>query len=521
MKFSLNPSVWEAEEPPSGAEPFTRTAWADVCVVGAGIAGLSTAYLLAREGRSVVVLDAGVPGGGETAHTTAHLSNAIDVRYSELARLHGEEAARLAAQSHTAAIDRIEEIVRAEKIACGFERLEGFLIAPRETGNGADGEKLLERERLAAHRAGLSGVEKREEAPIPDYDAGACLVFPGQAQFHPLRYLAGLRAALLREGGKIHGLTQVKSVTGGAKGSVRTADGKTIRAGAFVVATNTPINDVVAIHSRQTPYRTYVIAAEVPKGSVRRALFWDTLEPYHYVRIVERETDDLLLVGGEDHKTGQADDAPLRFARLERWGRERFPMMMEVLYRWSGQSVYTVDGLAFIGRNPMDEENVYIATGDCGMGMTHGTIAGMLLTDLIVGRPNPWSRLYDPARTSRGSLRELARNNLTVAARYSDYVTPGDVSGEAEIPTGGGAVLRHGLRKLAVFRDGAGVCHRFSAVCPHLKCLVHWNSLEKTWDCPCHGSRFSAAMGKVLNGPATSGLEPADRPAGSRSRLPA
>ncbi len=492
--------------------PLTRGMEADVCIVGAGIAGLSTGYLLARQGQSVVILDAGLPGGGETAHTTAHLSNAIDARYFEMARIHGSEGARLIAESHTAAIARIEEAVRTENISCDFERVNGYLFAPPPSPLREEDKEILDRELIAAHEAGLGTVDKLDEAPIPDFDTGPCLLFPQQAQIHPLKYLAGLRAAFLRNGGKLYGHTHVKSVTGGDEGCVRTADGKTVRAGHFVVATNTPINDVVAIHAKQTPYRTYVIGAEVPRGSVKHALFWDTLDPYHYVRIQEGPTGDLLLVGGEDHKTGQADDAAIRFARLERWARERFPMILGVPYRWSGQTIETVDGIAFIGRNPMDKRNVYIATGDCGMGMTHGTIAGMLLTDMIMGRANRWEPIYDPARKLRGSMGELAKQNLNVAARYSDYVTAGDVADEADIPVNSGAVVREGFRKVAVYRDTGGICHHFSAVCPHLKCLVHWNTLEKTWDCPCHGSRFSAT-GEVLNGPAISNLECLDQPA--------
>jgi nitrite reductase/ring-hydroxylating ferredoxin subunit len=218
------------------------------------------------------------------------------------------------------------------------------------------------------------------------------------------------------------------------------------------------------------------------------------------------------LVGGEDHVTGQADDASIRFARLERWTLERFPMVRQVRYRWSGQTIDTVDGIAYIGRNPMDKENIYIATGDCGMGMTHGTIAGMLLSDMILGIPNGWEALYDPARKWRHSMAEIARHNLNVAARFGDYVTPGDLADESEIPVNGGAVIRQGLRKIAVYKDESGICHHLSAVCSHLKCIVHWNTLEKTWDCPCHGSRYSA-MGEVLNGPAISNLENLDQPA--------
>src|SRR5207253_2552018 len=238
---------------------------------------------------------------------------------------------------------------------------------------------------------------------------------------------------------------------------------------------------------KQAPYLTYVVAAPVPRGSVTKALYWDTADPYHYVRLQTLDAlpgdaaylangpSDLLIVGGEDHKTGQAEDHDERSRRLEAWARLRFPRMGQVAYRWSGQVMEPVDGLAFIGPNPGDEPNVYIATGDSGMGMTHGTIAGILLTDLILGRENPWSRLYDPSRKTLRAAGEFARENLNVAAQYADWLTGGDVGSTDDIPPGGGAVLRRGVSKIAVFRDEHGALHERSAVCPHLGCVVAWN----------------------------------------------
>jgi Rieske Fe-S protein len=210
-------------------------------------------------------------------------------------------------------------------------------------------------------------------------------------------------------------------------------------------------------------------------------------------------------VGGEDHKTGQADDADVRYATLGKWARARFPMMSDVTFRWSGQIMETIDGLAYIGRNPMDEPNVYIATGDSGNGMTHGTIAGILLTDLIQGRDNPWASLYDPSRKTVSALNTFAKETLNMAAQYVDWVTPGDVKEDVFVPPGSGAVVRRGLKKIAVYCDEAGKLHERSAVCPHLEGIVAWNGSEKTWDCPCHGSRFDR-FGSVVNGPAITDL---------------
>jgi len=500
-------SVWmkTAEVPPQSE--LTENTRADVCIVGAGIAGMTAAYMLTREGKSVVVLDDGPIGGGETSRTTAHLSNALDDRYYELERLHGERGARLAAASHTAAIDRIERIVAEEKIDCDFTRLDGYLFAPE--GESTD---ELDRELGAARRAGLEGVERVERVPLKSFDTGPALRFPRQGQFHILKYIAGLADAIKRSGGRIFTKTHVDEIKGGTSAHVTTSGGHIVNAGAIVVATNSPVNDLVAIHTKQAAYRTYVIGARIPRGSVPTILLWDTPDPYHYVRLQTIEGDvgtssyDVLIVGGEDHKTGQAEDYDERYARLEAWTRERFPMIEAIEYRWSGQVMEPVDGLAFIGRNPLDADNVFIATGDSGHGMTHGTIAGMLLTDLIIGRENEWETLYNPSRKTLRAGLEFAKENLNVAAQYTDLVTGGEVGAVDEIAPGAGAVMRRGLSKVAVYRDDAGALHERSAICTHLGCVVDWNAAEKTWDCPCHGSRFDKQDGHVLNGPAISAL---------------
>ena len=476
----------------------------DVCIIGAGIAGLSTAYLLGREGRSVVVLDDGLIGGGMTGRTTAHLTNAFDDRYVEMEKIHGEDGARFVAESHTAAIEKINEIVTRENIDCDFEWLDGFLFAQTP-----DDVQVLEDELAAAHRAGLVGVEKVSRAPIESFDTGLALRFPRQGQFHPLEYVAGLTRAILRDGGRVFGETHATKIEGGTPARVETSHGPVVTSDVVVVATNTPVNDRVAIHTKQAPYVTYVIGVRVPRDSITRALYWDTGDPYHYIRLQSENEHDVLIVGGEDHKTGQENDGNERFQRLEQWTRERFAQVGDVEFRWSGQVMEPVDGLAFIGRNPLDDDNVYIATGDSGQGMTHGTIAGMLLTDLIQDRKNAWEDVYSPSRIRLKSLPEYASENINVAGQYTDYVTAGDVKSESEIKPGEGAILREGVSKLAVYRDEAGAVHKLSAVCPHLGCVVAWNSTEKTWDCPCHGSRYSAA-GKVYQGPANSDLSPAE-----------
>jgi nitrite reductase/ring-hydroxylating ferredoxin subunit len=318
-----------------------------------------------------------------------------------------------------------------------------------------------------------------------------------------MKYLSGLVRCLQRDGGRVFSEANVSTVEDGDMVQITMTDGRRIDARHAVVATNTPINDRVTMHTKQAPYRTYVIAGEVPKGSVPDCLLWDTGDPYHYVRLQPSDPADWLIVGGEDHKTGQASDAVDRLERLERWARERFPLG-ETRWRWSGQVMESNDYLGFAGRNP-GEDNVFIATGDSGMGMTHGTIAAMIISDLIKDEPNAWVGLYDPARLMLSAVGEFARENLNVVAQYADHITAGDIESVDALAPGQGGILRRGASKVAVCRDEDGKVHEHSAICPHLGCVVSWNAFEKGWDCPCHGSLFDCA-GSVLNGPANMSL---------------
>jgi glycine/D-amino acid oxidase-like deaminating enzyme/nitrite reductase/ring-hydroxylating ferredoxin subunit len=483
----------------------------DVVVIGAGISGLTTAYLLSREGKRVAVLEDGYVGSGESGRTSAHLSNALDDRYAEIANFHGEEAARLIAQSHTAAINLIERIAGDENIDCEFERVDGHLFL-----HPSDETKTLEDEFEASRKAGLSTILSYGVPGIP-FETGPCLTFHNQAQFHPMKYLNGLSKAIIRHGGKIFTCTHVSKVN---DKSVVTSSGYQIKANEIVIATNTPVNDRYVMHTKQAAYRTYLVGAAIPKGSVPKSLYWDTgnlkskwpSEPYHYVRVTALdEIFDLLLIGGEDHKTGQAYDKEGikeedRYEALEYWARERFPID-HIAYRWSGQVVEPVDDLAFIGINPMDSKNHYIITGDSGNGLTHGTLGGILITDLIMGRKNPWEKLYDPSRKNFKTLKDYISENVNVLTFLKDYFSPGDYKNLSELQAGEGAILREGIEKVACYKDDTGNLHAFSAVCPHLKCIVHWNNDEKSFDCPCHGSRFDCD-GQVMNGPANENLAP-------------
>ncbi len=480
---------------------LNKNAITDVCVVGGGISGLTTAYELARERMNVIVVDEGPIGSGQTGRTSAHLASAFDDRFYELEAEKGKEASRLAYESHAKAIDTIEEIIAREEIDCDFTRLDGLLSS--ESG---EADERLKKEFLAAKRAGAE-VQLSDNGGLGD---APCIIFKNQARFHPMRYLVGLAGALVKLGVKIYSGQRVIDVQGAdlkkkIPARVNFANETQIECRHVVVATNTPapINDWFGIYTKQQAYRTYMIGADIPRRSVPDALFWDDADPYHYVRVQKgKGTSDILLIGGEDHKVGQFPEGN-PFKKLEDWAKPLFPKMGRIRYRWSGQVQEPVDGLGFIGHALTKNENVFVITGDSGMGLTHGTLGALLVTDQIMGRKNKWEKLYDPSRKVLNS--EFLKENANTMAQYKDLLTAGDVKTVQEIPRGEGAIIRKGLSKLAVYRDDEGKLHKHSAVCTHLQCIVRWNKAEKTWDCPCHGSRFDP-YGKVIMGPAVDDL---------------
>lgn len=474
----------------------------DVCVVGAGISGLTTAYLLLKKGQRVVVIDKESFGHCETGFSTAHITTALDDRFVQLRKWHGDHSVRLAYQSHNEAIRLIEKICSEENIDCDFEKVDGYLFEGTPSATGP-----LDEELTALHAAGCTEARLLERAPVAFFESGPCIQFPHQAQFHPLKYLQGLMAAIQKMGGLIFQQTKAVEIKGGPLAFVKSEQGFRVSCHHVVVATNVPVNDLVTMHTKEAAYRTYVIGMKVPQGEVTPALYWDTEDPYHYVRIqkLHDQDYDLLIVGGEDHRAGQNDNPERLYANLEDWTRLRLGLTGEIVYRWSGQIIEPIDGLAYIGRNPGDDDNVYIVSGDSGNGITHGTIAGMILSDLIAGLDNPWAEIYNPRRFNWKGLGNYSRENWKGASHYADWVTVIDRRRPDELVPGEGAVLTDGFSKIAVYRDDEGFLHEFSAACPHLKGQLHWNSSEKTWDCPVHGSRFNA-IGEVLNGPAYGNL---------------
>ena len=498
---------WIDTVSPMEYETLDQSMDVDILVIGGGIAGLTTAYCLLKEGRKVVLVEDGLIGSGESGRTTAHLTCALDDRYYEIAKTFGEEGSRKAAESHTAAIDRIEKIVREEGIYCEFERVFGYLFL-----HPTDTEDKLKKELLATQSAGLL-TQWQEHIPGLSED-GPCIRFPEQGQFHIMKYLQGLAKAVVGMGGQIYTKTKARFIN--AKGAE--CNGHHVTASQIVVATNSPVNDFISIHTKQFAYRTYVIAAKIPKGKISHALWWDTggteakwaTTPYHYIRIQQFDDNyDLVMSGGEDHKTGQADDDGVpeekRYDALIEWTKKRFPMMEDIVYRWSGQVMEPFDYMAFIGKNPGDD-NIYVITGDSGNGMTHGTLGGMIVTDLIQGKENPWAAMYSPKRLPVSMPGTYLSELLNVVKQFGDFIKRADIKEVDELQNGQGAILGKGIRRIAVYKDEQGTVHSFSAVCPHMGCVVQWNAEERSFDCPCHGSRFTKE-GDVINGPATACLE--------------
>ena len=449
----------------------------------------------------MLVVDRAGVGAGETMRTSAHLASALDDRFHLLARHHGADGARLAAASHAAAIDWMEALAAGAE-GCEFRRVPGYLFSH-------DGDlDTLRREHEAAAAAGLQ-VDWREPGEEAPAVLGKVLRFEAQARVEIGAYLLAL-AGEVRDSGAGFLRAEVVAVTGGQVAEVELRDGSRLRANAVVCASNVPFHEVGGTELKQAPYRTYVVAGTVPAGSVPDALYWDDADPYHYVRL--RETADPsrmeLLVGGEDHKTGQDDD-PQAYARLQAWTRERFPAVEGFRSAWSGQVIEPADGLAFIGADPRNE-NVWLVTGDSGNGLTHGTLGGLLVADLVQGRDNPWRELYDPGRKPVRAGGEWLRENTNAVLQFRDWVRPAQLDEPGQIAPGTGAVLRRGLHRVAVYRAGDGSLHAHNARCPHMGCVVRWSSEEKSWDCPCHGSRFEARTGAILNGPTSQPLAPFD-----------
>ncbi len=486
-------SLWISTQPSNELPQLSGDLIVDVAIVGGGITGLTAALHLRRAGKSVVVIDAHTIAEGVTGHTTAHLTEALDARYTTLARTFGDEGARLAAESTRSAIHDIEEIAGVIDVPCGFRRLPGFLYTESESTSE------LEAELDAASRAGVH-VSLTNEVPLPF--ARAALRFEDQAQMHPREYALGLARLLAGMGVRIYERTRTVHVHERTRHRVITDRG-VVHAAHVIYATHTPL-DRFALQSKLSRYQSYVLAFASP-GAAPDGLFWDTEDPYHYVRSQTVGAATLLLVGGEDHKTGQEHDTGERYARLAEYARERFGVE-SIHFMWSSQVIVPVDGLPYIGASASGNAT-YVATGYAGNGMTFGTLAGRMLSDAILGRANRYAELYAPSRIpALTAAKDFVMSNIDIplhmiGARLKHASAPS----LAEVARGEGKIVRHEGELLAVYRDEEGVAHALRPKCTHMGCFVEWNRAESTWDCPCHGSRF-ATSGEVLTGPATTDL---------------
>lgn len=488
-------SLWTVTTPPRDFPPLSGDLDVDVAIIGGGITGLTAAWLLKRAGKKVAVLEMHRILSGQTGQTTAHLTELLDTPYTTLTKDFGEKGAHLAASSSRAAIEQIASLVESLGIDCGFTRAPAYRYAENERELR---DLLLEV--AAAKQAGLLATFTKE-VPLPFPVKGAMRV-EDQALFHPREYLLGLADRIPGDGCHLFENTKVVDIHDGTPCRVVTERG-TVTARAVVEATTTPLNRV-AMHTKLYPYRTYAVAAPLD-GPLEPGQYFDSRDPYHYIRTQLVDGVPYVIVGGEDHKVGSEEDTEARFTALEAYTRDRFPVK-RITHRWSGQVIEPADGLPYIGKN-VGSRHVYVATGFSGTGMTFGTLAGMVLTDLILGNENPYAALYDAGRVKpKAGARDFIQENAEVAFRFvADRLAKPDGHHLADVAPGEAKILEVDGRKVAVYREENGATHAVSPVCTHLGCHVHWNNAERTWDCPCHGGRFSPT-GRVLNGPAVKDL---------------
>lgn len=498
----VNPSMWLATTPETDFPPLDEDVTADVAVVGAGIAGLTTALILAEAGKSVVVVESKRVLQGVTGYTTAKLTAGHGLMYDYLTKKFGEDGARIYAESNQAAIEHVASRVEQHSIECDFAWCDNFVYSDRQ-----DQAQDIRDEVAAAVRAGLPATFTKEtELPFPV--AGA-IRLTGQARFHPRRYLLRIAELFVAAGGRIFENSRVTDVVEREGCAVHT-DRRSVTARDVVITTHMPLLDRGMFFAKVHPKRSYVVAAQVPKSKALQHMYITSGQPMRSFRSAAYRNTSLLFVGGEHHKPGEVTDTTRYYELLERYGREFFGLD-KYKFRWSTQDNYSVDRVPYTGRITRSSEHVQVTTGYGGWGMTNGTLGGLLLADVILGRTNPWASFYDSNRLRPGqSYKKFLMENSKAGAHWiGDRLRAnGSVT---QLAPGSGTVVGRGPAPVAVYKDETGAVHSMSAVCTHMGCIVAWNDGEKSWDCPCHGSRF-AARGEVIQGPASKDLPPRDLP---------
>jgi glycine/D-amino acid oxidase-like deaminating enzyme/nitrite reductase/ring-hydroxylating ferredoxin subunit len=498
-------SYWEDSSTVSRYPALDRDLTVDVVVIGGGLTGLTAAYLLKRSGRRVALIDRRRCGGVDSSFTTAHVTCVTDLDLAELVKYFGRDHAWAAWDAGLAAMAQIDGNIRTEDIDCEWTWTTGYKhLAP----DADAGDQQIRQLRDEAALAGDLGFEARFLDAVPFFGTPG-VEYGGQAKFHPRKYMSALAKAIDGGGSHVFEHTESEEVSDDPL-SVK-ANGHTLSCGYIVIATHTPLMgktnmaSALGLQTKLYLYTSYVLGGRLPKGTVPEALFWDTADPYHYLRVDSHRGFDYAIFGGKDHKTGQGDP-DTAYRELEKTAKRILPKF-EITHRWSGQVIETNDGLPFIGET---SDKQFAATGYAGNGMTFGTLAGIMAHDAATGRRNPWRDLFDPGRNKvRGGTWDYIKEN----ADYPYYlirdrfVGP-DAKSLRSVRRGEGRIVEVGGKKVAAYRDDKGRTTLLSPVCTHLGCHVKWNDAERTWDCPCHGSRFTPA-GKVLSGPAETPLGPA------------
>ena len=491
-------SLWLAMAPPTAYPALDGDLEFDAAVIGGGIAGVSVALALKRDGARVAVLERGVICGGASGFTTAKVSALQETRYSEITKMHGDDAGAAYAAASLAAVARIDELVRDERIDCGWERVAAYTYAADDSQVDA-----VKQEAEAARSAGLD-ADCTTQVALP-FSVPLAVCLHDQGQLDPVRYVRGLAAAVQGDGSRIFESTAVADVEEGSPCLVRTLGGETVRARDVIVATNYPLLDRGLFFTRMEVARSYLVAARV-RESTLDAMFITAATPSRSLRCYHDGQDHWLLVGGEGHPSGSGEAQPERYEALESFAREHFDII-DIPYRWSTQDGMPTDNLPYIGSYTPAAAHLFVAAGFQKWGMTSATIAATVLADLIAGRENPYADVFDPNRATVRSAPAVAKTQLSAARHLvGDRLTPADTRSVDDVPVGEARVVRSGLGKIGVYRDQDNVAHAVSLRCTHLGCLLAFNQAERSWDCPCHGSRFDID-GAVLAGPAIQPLE--------------